>query len=194
MLFVGQPGTYQYMKDLLHLDACSPKGETLPSHVLGSVNSPLRWQEWDAQLSSYPDQRLRAYIVEGIRWDFHIGYNYDTVCCHSKGNIRSSLDNPQVFRDYLATEIKAGRITGPLDLKQCPCIHTSRFGVIPKSTPGKWRLMVDMSSPEGESVNDGIRESWCLLSYATVMNAAHGITAFGKGTLMIKVNILAQCI
>ena len=38
-----------------------------------------------------------------------------------------------------------------------PMNSISPFGVIPKGhTPGKWRLIVDLSSPKGGSVNDGI--------------------------------------
>ena len=129
---------------------------------------------------------MRSYIVEGIHYGFRVGYNYDAICRPSKGNMKSALDNPEVIRDYLRTELKE---VGPLHPEEHPEIHTSRFGVIPKSTPGKWRLIVDMSSPEGGSVNDGIQESWYSLSYATVMDAAQGITAYGRGALMIKVDI-----
>lgn len=38
-----------------------------------------------------------------------------------------------------------------------PQVHTSRIGVIPKKhQPGKFRLIVDLSSPRGKSVNDRI--------------------------------------
>lgn len=187
--YAGHPGSYRHMEDLLHLDACRPKGNPPPPPELAKVISPLRWQKWDARLSSYPDQRLRTYLVEGIRHGFRIGYSYDAVCRRAKGNMKSAQDNPQVIRDYLATELQAGRILGPLDGEQYPYIQTSRFGVIPKSTPGKWRLIVDLSSPEGGSVNDGIQESRCSMTYVTVADAAQGITAYGKGALMMKVDI-----
>lgn len=177
------------MEDLLRLDACRPKENATLLPTLSNVNSPLRWREWDARLSSYPDQRLRTYLVEGIRKGFRVGYNYDSVCHHVKGNMKSAMDNPQVVQDYLGTELKEGRIVGPLDPKEYPFVHSNRFGVIPKSSPGKWRLIVDMSSPEGRSVNDGIQESWCSLSYTTVTDATRGITSYGSGALMIKVDI-----
>ena len=38
-----------------------------------------------------------------------------------------------------------------------PNLQISSFGVIPKKgQPGKWRRIVDLSSPWGASVNDGI--------------------------------------
>ena len=50
---------------------------------------------------------------------------------------------------------------------------------------------MDVSSPEGSSINDGVRESWCSLSYATVTDVAHGINiaAYGRGAMLIKLYI-----
>ena len=61
----------------------------------------------------------------------------------------SALEQPQVVRDYLAKECSEGRVLGPLPPATLPQVHTSRFGVIPKGTTGSWRLILDMSSPEG---------------------------------------------
>ena len=51
------------------------------------------------------------------------------------------------------------------------------------------RLIVDILSPVGGNVNDGIKEPWCSLSYATTTDAAHGITAYGRGARLIKLDI-----
>ena len=96
------------MEDLLHLDTCRLKGELSYSARFGQVDSPFQWQKWVAWLSSYPDQRLRAYIVKGICHGFRMGYNSDATCRPSRGNMKSALENPQVIRDYLGTECKAG--------------------------------------------------------------------------------------
>ena len=101
----------------------------------------------------------------------------------------SAEERAEVVHEYLLTEVYAGSILGLLDPAKYPQIHTSRFGVISKSTPGKWRLTVDMSSLDEVSVNDGIKESLCSLSYMTIMDAANGVAAFGRGSLMAKVDI-----
>ena len=107
-LSLGQPVGYQYMEDLLHLDACHPTAKPSYSSVLGQVHSPLRWQEWDTPLSLYPDQRLRAYIVDGIRHSFHVGYNREAMCRSSRGNMKSTLENPHAISEYLRAECEAG--------------------------------------------------------------------------------------
>ena len=118
-----------------------------------------------------------------------ISYNYDIVCHHSRDNMKSAQENLQVICDYLVTELKAGRIIGPLAPKQYLHIHTSRFGVIPNSTPGKWWLIFNLSFPEGGSMNEGICKLWFSMSYTTVTNAVQGITAYQRGALMIELDI-----
>ena len=103
--------------------------------------------------------------------------------------MKSAMDNPQVISQYLESECRVGRVVGPLSVEEFPFVHINRFGVIPKSTPGKWRLIVDMSSPEGNSVNDGIQESRCSLAYVTVEDATQGIANYGTAALLIKIDI-----
>ena len=59
-----------------------------------------------------------------------------------------------------------------------PEVHVSPFGVILKSE-GKWRLIVDLSSPKGGSVNDGIRKELCSLSYMSVDEVAASVVKLG---------------
>ena len=153
------------------------------------ITTPLHWQEWDKSLTDHPDQQFRSYIVNGIRYGFRVGFNYAQKCHRSGNNLLSSKEQPQVVNEYLMAECCEGRVLGPLDPSGLPHVHTSRIGVIPKSTPGKWRLIVDMSSPEGFSVNDGIPEALCSLSYVTINDAVQGVLAYRQGALLAKVDI-----
>ena len=65
----------------------------------------------------------------------------------------------------------------------------SPFGVIPKKEPGKWRLIVDLSFPEGASVNDGVKKNLCSLEYVTVDHIAAGVYIMGKGAMLAKLDI-----
>ena len=103
--------------------------------------------------------------------------------------MHSAREHAQVVRDYLSNECAEGRIVGPLPRPGSEEIHVSRFGVIPKGSSGKWRLILDLSSPEGASVNDGIDSNLCSLKYATVDQAAELMLRLGRGALMAKVDI-----
>ncbi len=81
-----------------------------------------------------------------------------------------------------------GACLAPLTPASC-LRHTSRIGVIPKDTPGKWRLIVDVLSPEPLSVNDGISKSLYSLAYVSVKDAAMTIVERSQGSILAKVNI-----
>ena len=63
------------------------------------------------------------------------------------------------------------------------------LGVTPKGSTGKWRLIENLSAPEGHSVNDGIREDWCSLSYVTVDDAVSAVQWLGQGSQLAKVDL-----
>lgn len=184
-------GRYQYREDLLQLDAYRPTTAVPLPWAMRQIDSPLHWQEWDRCLAAHPDQHFRRYIVEGIKCGFRIGFDYrkqaDTRSLSN--NMLSAREHPEVVNEYLARECSEGRVLGPLDPSQYPFIHTSPFGVIPKGSTGRWRLIVDMSSPSGASVNDGISEALGSLSYVGIDDAAKGITDLGRGALLAKVDV-----
>lgn len=141
-------------------------------------------------MSAHPDQGLADYIVQGLQEGFRIGFEYASHTCKKvTRNMGSALGKPEVVRDYLAKECALGRVVGPLDPNAYPEVQVNRFGVIPKGTTGKWRLIVDLSSPEGNSVNDGISQELCTLSYISVDDAVQIVQKKGRGTLLAKVDI-----
>ena len=71
-------------------------------------------------------------------------------------------------------------------------MHINWVGVIPKGhTPGKWRLITELSFPPGASVNDGVNPTLCSLSYVSVDTVARTAASLGTGALMVKVDIEA---
>ena len=95
----------------------------------------------------------------------------------------------QKINEFLATECAAGRVLGPFSQSLLPMVHINRLGAVPKSTPGRYRMIVDLSHPEGRSVNDGISAEVCSLSYVSVETAAQAVLKLGRGALLAKVDI-----
>ena len=48
---------------------------------------------------------------------------------------------------------------------------------------------MDLSSPKGRSVNDGISSSWSTLTYASVDHLATLILEQGRGAFLVKADI-----
>ena len=85
----------------------------------------------------------------------------------------SALLNPLVIDNYLQLEIQTGRVAGPFSKPPLPVLHVSRFRVNPKRhLPGKWHLILDLSSHAVHSVNDGIVGEDYSVQYMKVHNAA----------------------
>ena len=102
----------------------------------------------------------------------------------------SAYEHPQVVSNYLSEECSHGRILGPFDLSPVPQLYVSRFGVIPKRHhENKWRLILDLSSPEGSSVNNGIDKELCSLSYVSVDDIAADVLQLGQGALIAKTDV-----
>ena len=156
------------------------------------IHTPLRLAAWRMALSNYPNQELAQFFLQGISEGFRIGYNR----CSSinlkpaKRNLEGARQHPEVVDEYLAKELALNRIAGPYKKSQLSTVQISRFGVIPKRhQKGSWRLIVDLSHPKMQSVNDGIPKDLCGLTYITVDDAIHEVLQLGPNTLLAKIDI-----
>ena len=96
---------------------------------------------------------------------------------------------PGVITDQLQSELQLGRLVGPLPPAHASVVHVSPMGLVPKPHSDKWRLIVDLSSPRGRSVNDGISSALCSLQYASVDNAVDIIRCLGQSTELVKLDL-----
>jgi len=141
-------------------------------------------------LQDHPNIPLVQYLMEEICQGLRIGFTKPPEFLKSaRNNLEGARQRPQVVDDYLLSEVSTGRVIGPFLPRAVPHVHISQFGVIPKSQPGKWRLIVDLSLPKGHSVNDGISKPLCSLKYVTIDEAIKGIVQNGQGTLLAKIDI-----
>ena len=87
--------------------------------------------------------------------------------------------------EYLKKELSLGWIVGPIQSEVVPPnAHVSPFGVIPKSSqPGKWRLIVDLSSPQSRSVE------LCSLQYVRLDDVISRIVQVVRGAQLAKLDI-----
>ncbi len=178
------------MSELLELDSCRAIPSTQWPVGLSLVVTPLRWREWAASLARHPDHQFAPYITEGIQCGFQLCFDDSSVHCkQSMRNMWMTAEQQEAIHDYLAQECAMRRVVGPLAKGSLPQIQISVIGVIPKGTSGRWRLIVDLSSPVDGSVNDGIDPTLSSLSCVSVRDEAASICHLGRGALLAKVDI-----
>lgn len=154
------------------------------------VHTPLNIAAWQACLRGHPDADFTEYILRGLQCGFRIGVSGPTKLQSAKTNMSSAKQHPEVIEHYLQSEIQSGNILGPFPPQSLVGLHINRFGTIPKKhQPGKWRLITDLSFPEGASVNNAIDPTLCSLSYVTVDEVATAAIQLGQGALLAKIDI-----
>ena len=185
-------GPYAYTKDLLALDSTRPPELMLVQPELRCICSPLSdyLSRLRQVLASHPDRAFAGYIMDGIEKGFRVSFDHATTLAASRRNMHSARLHPSVISRYIDAEVEEGRMLGPFPPGRIPAIHTNRMGVVPKGrTPGKWRIITDLSHPDGGSVNDGIQPQLCSLKYTSVEVVAAAAQRLGKGTLLAKLDI-----
>ena len=178
-------GRYQYTRELLALEAVP----TFPLVKGVAVSGALPVARWDHYLQSHPDRDFAEFLRRGIRHGFKIGFNRSSQLRSPKRNYESSVGNPGHAQRYISEEVAARR------LRQVPhdsLAHWSPIGLVPKDhQPGKFRLIIDLSSPCGASVNDGISSQLTSLTYPKVDDAVSLVRSAGRGALMAKLDLKA---
>ena len=92
--------------------------------------------------------------------------------------------------EYLSREVQLGRMWKFPPGAFPRGIHLNPNGLISKKNkPGKWRLIMDLSSPVDHSINDGISQERSSLSYTSVDHLAALIVSEGQGSFLVKADM-----
>ena len=154
------------------------------------VVSPLQATTWAEALQGHPDPEFAEAIVQGLKDGFRIGFDRVSPLLSADKNMPSAAEHNDVVSEYIDTELRKKRFLGPYSIEEFAGGQINRIGDIPKGhTPGKWRIITDLSFPSGGSVNDGIDPELCSLSYVSVDDVASCAVGLGRGALLAKIDI-----
>ena len=141
----------------------------------------------ETELARHPDRLFVDNLLDGMLHGFRIGYNGPRDSLISP-NLRSALDNPTIVHEYLSKECERGHTAGPFSNPPCMPFRSAGIGVVPKKSGGH-RLIVHLSAPAGDSINDGISGDEYSLEYVTVDDVVAHVVKQGPGALLYKVDI-----
>ena len=110
--------------------------------------------------------------------------------CSLSANHPSSLANNSVVEKYICSEVALGRLMDPITGEAVAGIHISPISLVPKAhRVNAWRMIVDLSSPHGQSVNDGISSELSSVQYASIDEAVSVMLSMGQATLLVKIDL-----
>jgi hypothetical protein len=132
-------------------------------------------------LTELPRQGYSIYVAASI------GLQHTAVCRSSKGNPLSPEITPSISL-FLAEQVSKGYMVGPLHPEHGQNVITSQVAVVPKNPPGKFRVIVDLSSPPGCSVHDAIHCEFTHIAYVSIDDVTLLMYSLGKHCLMAKID------
>ena len=133
------------------------------------------------------------YLVTGFTVGFHLGcLGAPIQLDHHVANRKSAFQLPHVIDAKLKKEKSLQRILGPFAIPPThPAFRVSPLGVVAKKLPGEFRMIHNLSYPEGSSVNDYIPAEFATVQYATIQDAISFVTSARSIVFMTKVDIEA---
>ena len=156
----------------------------LPDTVNNTYVNILRLKEL---LTDYPDQRLVSSIIDGFKFGFDLGYKGTLTNTFPKNN-KSAITHRQGVTEAIRKEISRGHTAGPFPLPPFPINHISPLGAAPKPD-GTIRLIMDLSQPVGQSINEFISKEEFPCKYTPFDEATRLVRIAGKGCFLTKVDI-----
>ena len=155
----------------------------LPTNIQTPVNTDLL----AAELEVYTFPELAEYLISGLREGFHLGYTGPRFAITPK-NLKSAWDNAAQVTEATVKELSRDHIAGPFPTPPLENLHCSPLGAVPKND-NTWRLILDLSSPRGQSVNESISKDDFSVKFTKFDDAVDMVSRLVKGTLMAKIYI-----
>ena len=152
-----------------------------------SIITPINVNNLASALINYPDRNLANYLINGFTHGFDIGYS-GSITCTEPRNLLSASQNPAVVCSALIKELERGHTSGPFRLPPFHTLHCSPLGAVPKKD-GTHRIILDLSSPRHQSINDGISHDEFSVKYSSFDDAVDLVRQLGVRCEMGKLDI-----
>lgn len=117
------------------------------------ICSALNLNAWRLKLAQYHDKEICTFLEFG--WP--VGYHSITPPSSAEVNHPSATCHPTHISKFLETELSHGAMVGPFKAPPFkPWTRCSPLMTRPKKDTTERRVIIDLSFPHGEAVNDGI--------------------------------------
>ena len=150
--------------------------------------TPIKVEKLKQYLKYYDKKEIAVELAQGFEFGFSLHYTGSRLPteCHNLPSVRA---NAEVVRNKIEKELLAERIAGPFTERPIATLRISPLDLVPKQSPGEFRLIHHLSYPSDSSVNDGIDAQFCSVHYTSFDEAIHMVQDLGKGCLMGKTDI-----
>ena len=155
------------------------------------LESGLNIREWERVDHKFKDKTLVAMLKYG----FPIGYVGNEAPATGQRNHTSARLHPVSVTNYIEKETAHGPLVGPMSEPPFePWTRNSPLMTRPKADPLLRRVILDLSYPDGLSVNDGIPPGKLdgasfKMRLPSPLDLARKIVSYGPGVLLYKADL-----
>lgn len=180
---------------LTQLSGATPRQQQLIDAGSNTTRAlcPFNHQRWSELLVDHVPQDTcysADVLAAGIQFGSLVRYEGDRSDTPHVRNHPEARDRPDETLALILQEVSLGRMLGPFNPSHPPFTHVkiSPLNIVAKGAD-KWRLIHDLSSPHGRSVNDGI----CKMPtrWQTIDDALQLIVKRGAGCHLVKMDVKA---
>ena len=157
------------------------------SPLTEGIVSPVNVDLLEHLLEAHPDRSLVSFVVSGFRVGFDIGF-VGEFRYSNPPNLLSARNNPRPVTAAILKEVQRRHASGPFLHPPFLTLHCSPLGAVPKKD-GSTRIILDLSSPRGNAINEGIPKEAFTVRYSSFDDAVDLIRSLGKGSYMAKMDI-----
>eukprot|EP00117_Sycon_ciliatum_P020140 scpid38648/ scgid18029/ len=151
-------------------------------------HTPINIHELETELQSHPDSHLVQSVLSDLRHGCRLGFTGNREHSAIASNLSSAHRFPSVVSEYLAKECTLLHTCGPFDQPPFLPFRTSGIGVVPKKSGGH-RLILHLSAPANNSINDFINQEDRTFKMISVDNICDHVKRVGPGALLTKVDL-----
>ena len=151
------------------------------------ISSPIQIWPLASLLRGHPDQNLVHFLLQGFISGFDIGYEGPRTSTQPR-NLLSARREVLGVTEAIQTELQRGHSAGPFNSPPFPSFHCSPLGAVEKSN-SSFRLILDLSSPRGQSINEGISKEKFSVTYSRFDDAVDIVRDLGPSCFMGKLDV-----
>ena len=159
-----------------------------PVHPLPvSIVTPINVKILQFCLSGHLDSNFVQFLLHGFTFGFDIGFRGELTRGQQR-NLLSARNNPTAVSAAIQKELDRGHTSGPFESLPFTVLHCSPLGAVPKKD-GTHRIILDLSSPRGMAINEGISPEQFSVRYSSFDDAVDMVRSLGPGSYMAKLDI-----
>ena len=165
-----------------------PEVQEYSNMNLKDIVTPVNVQQYAKLLeeANY-DKDKTNYLVRGFTIGFSLEYKGPKKVQMKSRNLPLNVGNKYELWNKVMAEVKANRYAGPFEQIPFKYYIQSPIGLVPKDKGRKTRLIFHLSHPKsGESVNAGIPDDICSVTYPDFIDAVKVCMTAGRGCYCAK--------